>query len=244
MLPIHESLWPTSTSSTRLVVVSGDEPASLAACWQQSAGLWCSPRWFPLPRGKRWPRILQFHSEMGFPEFSGAPDESVTACSQSGDIPLDRRQVAATPGVVAWDRSWVVSGFRSSEMKAVLGCCSAASVWVNIVDLFEKSFRREQYYSPKNCMSELIPRFIHDTSKNYCYFKLVWTWKLFTAYFLCPPGWNLGTFWLDSSKYLIVCLTLNTCLHPIWGKAKPVLKCFAGANIPHVQDPTSCRTEP
>lgn len=112
--------------------------------------------------------------------------------------------------------------------------CSGASVWVNIMDWFEKSFRREQYSSQKNSIGELIPRFIHDTFKNYCYFKLVWTWKLFTVYFLCPPGWNLGTFWLDSWKYLIICLTLNTCLHPIWMKVKPVLKCFAGSNIPHL----------
>lgn len=63
---------------------------------------------------------------------------------------------------------------------------------------------------------------------------LVWTWKLFTAYFLCPPGRNLGALWLGSSKHLIICLTLNTCLHPIWVKVKPVLKCFAGSNIPHL----------
>lgn len=75
--------------------------------------------------------------------------------------------------------------------------------------------------------------FVCYTFKNY-YSKLVWPWKLFTAYFLCPPGWNLGTLWLDSSKYLIICLTLNTCLHPIWVKVKPVLKCFAGSNIPHL----------
>lgn len=58
---------------------------------------------------------------MEFPEFSSAPNESVTACSQSCDIPFGKRQVAAAPEVVAWDRSWVVSGFRSSEMKAALG---------------------------------------------------------------------------------------------------------------------------
>lgn len=63
---------------------------------------------------------------MEFPEFSGAPDESVTACSQSCDIPFGKRQVAAAPEVVAWDRSWVVSVFRSSKMKTALG------VWVNV----------------------------------------------------------------------------------------------------------------
>lgn len=55
---------------------------------------------------------------MESPEFSGAPDESVTACSQICGILFGRRQVAAAPEVVAWDRSWAVSGFRS-ERKAV-----------------------------------------------------------------------------------------------------------------------------
>lgn len=83
----------------------------------------CDSHWggSPFLEGKRWPQILPFNFEMEFPEFSGAPDESVTACSQSCDIPFGKRQVDATPEVVAWDRSWVVSEFRSSEMKAALG---------------------------------------------------------------------------------------------------------------------------
>lgn len=89
--------------------------------WQQSLGLWCSPKWFPFPRGRQWPRVLAFPFEIESPEFSGAPDEAVTACSQSCGILFGRRQVAATPEVVVWDRSWTVGRFRSFEMKATPG---------------------------------------------------------------------------------------------------------------------------
>lgn len=52
--------------------------SSAAVYWQLSAGLWCSLRWFPLPRGKWWLWILTFHFEIESPDLSGVLDECLS----------------------------------------------------------------------------------------------------------------------------------------------------------------------
>lgn len=121
--------------------------------WQQSLGLWCSPKWFPFPRGRQWPRVLAFPFEIESPEFSGAPDEVVTACSQSCGILFGRRQEAATPRWSSGTGAGLLVGLGLLKCKLLQECelciaqysSSVVSAWVNLVGLFEKSFRRGQY---------------------------------------------------------------------------------------------------
>lgn len=112
-----------------------------------------------------------------------------------------------------------LSWFRELQIGSVL--------WICLKEALEEG----STLCKTDCIREPILTLKHYTLKNHYYFNLVWIWKLSAAYFLCPPGWKLGTLCPDESKHLITCLTLNTCLHPIWVK---VLKCFPKPDIPHL----------
>lgn len=127
---------------------------SAATYWQLSAGQWCSPRWFPLPSGKWWLWILTFPFEIESPDFSGAPDESLS-------LPIPRAVASFLTGArwlppLGWSRGIGAGLFMGLGLlrwklfqECELCCCSVASVWVNIVDSSEKSFRRGQYFLQK-----------------------------------------------------------------------------------------------
>lgn len=204
--PVEKPKFPRSYTSVRLVVVPGDK--AVLCIYLLAAVCWTVMLTEVVPPSQR--KMMAMNTNLSFWERVPWPFwcpwwKFVAACSQSCGIIFDRSQVGATSQVVTWDRSWTLfMGLGLLRWKLFqeceLYCCSVASVWVSIVDSSEKSFRRGQYFLQKDSIGLLIPRFIHYTFKNYCYFKLLWTWKLLTAYFLCHPGWKPGTLWLDSSK--------------------------------------------